>query len=453
MGYASAAGGAVYSLMSRDFAPKHDRLRPMVARMRGIPANFAAAKANLKEPPKEFTALAIRMTKGSIGFFEKTVSAWAKDAAGGDAKLLADFEDANAKVIAAEKDFAAWLENDLQPRSTGKYAIGEANYLAKMKYDEMVEMPLDELLATGEANLAKDYAAFVETAKKIDATKTPKEVMAMISDDHPSAENLIPAVRASLEDARKFLVEKGLVTIPSEVRPHVEETPPFNRSGSFASMNTPGAYETKATEAYYYVTPVEPEWDAKHKEEHLRLYNKSVIAMINVHEVWPGHYLQFLWSKKFPTKTRKLTFCGTNAEGWAHYTEQMMVDEGFGGGDPKIRLAQLSEALLRDCRYVVGVRLHTKGMTVEEGAKVFEEKGFQEPANAYEEARRGAYNPTYLYYTLGKLEIQKLRDEYMKKKGATLRQFHDAFVAQGAAPIPIVRRVLFRSDAESVPTK
>lgn len=224
----------------------------------------------------------------------------------------------------------------------------------------------------------------------------------------------------------------------------VEETPPFARSGSFASMDTPGAYETKATEAFYYVTPVEKDWDLKHREEHLRLYNRYVVSMIDVHEVWPGHYLQFLYAPRFPTKARKLLFCGTNAEGWAHYAEQMTVDEGFGGGDPKIRLAQLQEALLRDCRYVVGVKLHTQGMTVEDGAKVFVEKGFQEPANAYEEARRGAYNPTYLYYTLGKLQIQELRDEYRKSKNATLRQFHDAFVAQGALPIPLVRRLLLR---------
>ena len=176
----------------------------------------------------------------------------------------------------------------------------------------------------------------------------------------------------------------------------------------------------------------------------LKIPTPYVLAMINVHEVWPGHYLQFLYGSRFPTKTRRLIFCGTNAEGWAHYTEQMMVDEGFGGGDPKVRLAQLQEALLRDCRYVVGIKLHTQGMTVEDGAKVFVEKGFQEPANAYEEARRGAYNPTYLYYTLGKLEIQKLRDDYRQAKGASLQQFHDAFVAQGALPIPLVRRILFR---------
>lgn len=446
MSYAGSPGNAIYSLMSRDFAPAHDRLRSAVSRMKGMPAIYVAAKANLKNPPKEFTALAIRMTKGSIGFFEKTAAKWAKEAAGPDTALLAEFDAANAKIVAGAKDFAAWLESDLQPRSKGAYAIGAESFLAKLRYDERVEMPLEQLLARGEANLAKDYAAFVETAKKIDASKTARQVEAMLADEHPTAESLIPSIRDSLEDARKYLVEKRIVTIPSEVRPSVEETPPFNRSGSFASMSTPGAYETKATEAYYYVTPVEAEWDVKHKDEHLRLYNKYVVAMINVHEVWPGHYLQFLYSKRFPTKTRKLVFCGTNAEGWAHYTEQMMVDEGFGGGDPKIRLAQLQEALLRDCRYVVGVRLHTKGMTVEEGAKLFEEKAFQEPANAYEEARRGAYNPTYLYYTLGKLEIQDLRDEYRKTKNASLREFHDAFVSQGAIPIPLLRKVLFRKE-------
>src|SRR6202008_1063683 len=210
-------------------------------------------------------------------------------------------------------------------------------------------------------------------------------------------------------------------------------------------MDTPGAYETKATEAFYYVTPPEKDWDAKHVEEHLKLYNKSVMDIITVHEVFPGHFLQFIYAPQFPTKTRKLLGAASNAEGWAHYGEQMMVEEGFGNRDPKTRLAQLSEALLRDCRWVVGMREHTQGLTVQAGAtNYFTKKCFQQPANAYEEARRGAYNPTYLYYTLGKLMIQDLRDEYMKKKGATLRQFHDAFVQQGAIPIALVREVLFR---------
>jgi hypothetical protein len=442
--YAGLPGGAIDGLIKRDFAPAAERLRLVIARERQVPAVFQAAKANLTRPPREFTDLAIRMAKGSVGFFDGSVATWAKGAAGQDVRLYEDFERANKAAIVAAKGFADWLEADLKPRSDGKYAIGAENFLAKLKYEEMVELPLAEVLAKGEAQLAKDYAAFVETARKIDPTKTPAQVMAGLSEDHPTADDLIPSVRRSIDEARRYLVEKKIVTIPSEVRPRIEETPPYARSGSFASMDTPGPFESKATEAFYYVTPVEKDWDAKHAEEHLRLYNPPVVAMINVHEAYPGHYLQFLYAPRFPTKTRKLVFCGTNAEGWAHYCEQMMVDEGFGNGDPKIRLAQLQEALLRDCRYVVGVKLHTQGMTVEDGAKLFVEKGFQEPANAYEESRRGAYNPTYLYYTFGKLQIQELRDEYKAKKGGDLRAFHDAFVAQGGLPIKVVREILFR---------
>jgi uncharacterized protein (DUF885 family) len=444
MAYAFVPGGAVDGLMKRDFAPAANRLRSAIARMRQVPSLYAAARANVQNPPKEFTDLAIRMTKGSAGFFEGSVAAWAKIAAGSDAALLREFTDANATVVGAAREFAAWLEKDLLPRSRGQYAIGEANFLAKLKYDDMVEMPLADLLAKGEAQLAKDYAAFVETAKKIDPNRTPAQVMKALSDTHPTPDQLIPAVSSSVEGARRFLIERQIVTVPSEVRVRIAETPPYARSGGFASMDTPGPFETRATEAFYYVTPVETEWEARHKEEHLRLFNPWVIAIINVHEAYPGHYLQFLYAPRFPTKTRKLIACGTNAEGWAHYAEQMMVDEGFGGEDPRYRLAQLQEALLRDARYVVGIKLHTAGWTVEQGAKLFEEKAFQEPANAFEESRRGAYNPTYLYYTLGKLEIYELRDEYRRAKKASLREFHDAFVAQGALPIPLVRRILFR---------
>ena len=445
MFYAGLPGGAVDGLIKRDFAPAADRLRTVIAREKGVPAVFEAARANLKTPPKEFTDLAVRMAKGSVGFFEGSVAAWAKTAAGDDAALLKEFDATNAKVVAAAKAFAGWLESDLLPRSTGKYAIGAEHFLAKLKYDELVETTLPDLLAKGEAQLARDYAAFLATARQIDPDKSPAEVMKTLSDDHPTADDLIPSVRRSVDAAKQYVTAKGIVTVPSEVPPKVEETPPYARSGSFASMDTPGPFESKATEAFYYVTPVEKDWTEAHAEEHLRLYNPPVVAMINVHEAYPGHYLQFLYAPKFPTKARKLLFCSSNVEGWAHYCEQMMVDEGFGGSDPKVRLAQLQEALLRDCRYVAGVKLHTAGWTVEEGAKLFVDKGFQEPANAYEEARRGAYNPTYLYYTLGKLMIFDLRAEYLARKpGATLRKFHDAFVAQGGLPVALVREILFR---------
>lgn len=442
MYYAGAPGGAIDVLMKRNFAPAHDRLRSMVARLRGIPAIFDAARANVANPPKEFTDVAILMAKGTGGFLEGSVATWARDAAGSDAALLAEFTTANRAAVAASRAFTTWLETDLLPRSKGSYALGEARYLEKLKYEERVELPLAALLAKGEANLKKDHDAFVATAKQIDAKKSAAQVMAMLGDDHPTADDLIPAVRRSVEAARQFVVDKHIVTIPSEVRPRIEETPPYARGTGFASMDTPGPFETGATEAFYYVEPVEPEWDAKHKDEHLRLFNAPVVGLINVHEAFPGHYVQFLYSPRFPTKTRKLLGSGTNAEGWAHYAEQMMVDQGFGGGDPKVRLAQLSEALLRDCRYVVGIKLHTANMTVEQGAKMFTEQCFQEPSIAYVEARRGTFNPTYLYYTLGKLEIQELAADYMREKHATLQQFHDAFVSQGALPISFVRRIL-----------
>jgi uncharacterized protein (DUF885 family) len=223
------------------------------------------------------------------------------------------------------------------------------------------------------------------------------------------------------------------------------------RTGGFASMDTPGAFETKATEAFYYVTPPEKEWEAKRKTEHMRQFNRTGMDVITIHEAFPGHYLQFLNAKQYPTKVRKIYTCGTNVEGWAHYTEQMIVDEGYGNGDPKVRLAQLNEALLRDCRYIVGIKLHTEGWTVEQGKKFFVEQGYIEPEVAFQESRRGTYNPTYLYYTLGKLQIFKFREDYRKAKGAdfSLQKFHDDFVRQGGIPIKLIRKIMLPGDTGS----
>lgn len=452
MMYVGTPGGAIDGLMKRDFAPKQKRLEAVISRLVEVPKMMASMKANVSNPPKEFTELAIRMASGSVGFYKESVAMWAKDAADGERGLMDWFTKSNNLAIAAMEDAAKWLKADLLPRSKGNYAIGAELFAKKLKYEEMVDTPLDRLLEIGEANLEKDYKVFVETARLINPKKTPAQVMADISNDHPSEADLIPATRRTLTGIRQFLVDKKIIDLPNANFPKVEETPPYARSGSFASMDTPGAYETKATEAFYYVTPPEKEWDAKHKEEHLRLYNKPVMDIITVHEVFPGHFTQFIFANQFPTRTRKLYTSSSNAEGWAHYAEQMMVEEGFGNGDPKLKLAQLSEALLRDCRYVVGIKLHTQGMTVEDGAKVFVEKGFQEPANAYEESRRGAYNPTYLYYTLGKLQVYKLREDYKKAKGTefNLARFHADFVRQGAIPIKLIRRILLGEDGASL---
>lgn len=453
MMYVGLPGSAVDLLMKRNFAPPADRLKSVTARLRGVPAVLNEMRENVVNPPKEFTDIAIRIAGGSVGFFKGSVATWAAGAAGNDSAALRDFTSVNDSVVTAMQGATDWLKTTLLPKSHGKFAIGAKAFADKLRYDEMVDIPLDRLLAIGEANLDKDYKAFVATAQLVAPGKTPAQAMATLETDHPTAENLIPSAKATVEGLRQFLIDKKIVDIPSEVRPIVTETPPYARSGGFASMGAPGAYETKATEAFYYVTPPEKSWDSAHVEQHLRFYNKSVMSIVTTHEVFPGHYLQFLYAPQFPTKTRKLIYSGTNVEGWAHYAEQMMVDEGFGNHDPKIRLAQLSAALLRDCRYVVGIREHTQGMSVQDGAtNYFVKKCFQQPANAYEEARRGAYNPTYLYYTLGKLEILKLRADYQKAKGASysLRGFHDAFVKQGGIPIKMIRRLMVPKDTSAV---
>ncbi|HMI55471.1 MAG TPA: DUF885 domain-containing protein [Gemmatimonadaceae bacterium] len=453
MGYVGLPGNAVDLLMKRDFAAPADRLKSVTARLRGVPAVLTAMRQNIVNPPREFTDLADRIAGGSVGFFKEDVATWAKGAAGSDSSALREFTQVNDSVVASMQSAADWLKGTLMPRSKGKFAIGAKAFADKLRYDEMVDIPLARLLEIGEAQLDKDYKAFVATAQEVAPGKTPAEAMATLEADHPTAANLIPSAKSTVEGLRQFLIDHKIVDIPSAVRPMVTETPPYARSGSFASMDTPGAYETKATEAFYYVTPPEKDWDANHVEEHLRLFNKSVMNIITVHEVFPGHFLQFVYAPQFPTKTRKLLGAASNAEGWAHYGEQMMVEEGFGNNDPKTRLAQLSEALLRDCRWVVGMKEHTEGMSVQAGAtNYFTKKCFQQPANAYEESRRGAYNPTYLYYTLGKLQIYKLRSDYQKARGAnySLREFHDAFVKQGFPPIKMVRRVLLPNDTSSV---
>jgi uncharacterized protein (DUF885 family) len=443
MQYVSMTGGAISGIIKRDFAPAGQRLAALTSRLRQLPFAYRAARSNLKNPPQEFTELAIRMARGAAGYLENDVAAWAKEAAGDDATQLADFTSANTAAIAATRSFAEWLEKDLLPASRGSFAIGAANFSKKLLYDEMVDRPLAEVLAIGEARLEKDHQDFVETARLIDPAKTAAEVMKSLSEEHPAAQDLIPSVARSVEAARQFVVDHDLVTMPSELRVTVEETPPYARNGSFASMSTAGPYETTATESFYYVTPVDPAWDAEHQEQHLRHYNKYVVAMTNAHEAYPGHYVQRLFQQRLNSKVRKLVGAASNSEGWAHYAEQVMLEQGFGGGDPKYHLAQLQAALARDCRYVAGIKLHTEGWTIDRAAKeLFVDKCFQEPANGLAEARRGAYNPTYLYYTLGKIEIQQLRDEYLQKTGGSLKQFHDAFLSKGRLPIPLVKRLL-----------
>jgi Bacterial protein of unknown function (DUF885) len=445
--YSSTASNAVFVIMSRTFAPPADRLRSVIARERQMPKMFENARVNLKNPPRIYTQVAIEQLPGIISFFQKDVPlafSGVKDAA-----LLAQFHETNASVIRELERYEAFLKNDVLARSKGDFRLGAENYRKKLLYDEMVDMPLDKLLQIGYTNLRQNQELFRETAQKINPAKTPQEILTAAEKDHPTAAGLLPAFRDTLGGLRAYIVKHKIVTIPASVPPIVEETPAFMRALTSASMDTPGPYEKVAKEAFFNVTPPEKDWTPARVEDLLESFNRGVIASTSIHETYPGHYVQFLWVQSAPSKVRKLLGANSNSEGWAHYCEQMMIDEGYGGGDLKLRLGQLQDALLRNARFVAGIEMHTGKMTFDQAVEFFVKEGMQTRNTAEQEAKRGASDPTYLYYTLGKLEIMKLREDYKAMRGSqySLQEFHDRFLSQGFPPVKIVRRAMLGNDS------
>jgi uncharacterized protein (DUF885 family) len=446
--YSSAVTSSIFSLIKRNFAPLEVRLRSVIEREKQIERALDQARTVLQNPPKIYTDIAIEQMPGNIDFFQDTLPAAFTDVK--DTSLVTEFIRTNESAIAALTNYQQWLQKDLLPRSQGTFAIGAENYRLKLLYDEMVDTPLPRLLQIGYDQLHKDQAAFVEAARKIDPHKTPEDVLKELEKDHPAADNLLSAAQLQLDGLRQFLIDKKIITVPGGAQARVAETPSFQRATTFASMDTPGAYETKATEAYYFVTLPDRTWSKEKQAEYLEGYNYPLLSNVSVHEVWPGHYTQFLWLKNNSdlSKVRKLTGAGSNAEGWAHYAETMVLDEGLYNGDPRYRMAQLVDALLRDCRYIVGIRMHTEGMTMDQAREFFVKEGHQVPVVGEMETKRGTGDPTYLMYTLGKLEILKLREDYQRKMDRvfSLQDFHDRFIKAGNPPIKIVRRELMGKD-------
>ena len=430
---------ALFLLVQRDFAPPDVRLKSLIARERRVPEILQSARTNLSNPPPVYTKIATLQVASEVHFLRDDLPRAIAGAR--DATLKAEFVQVNQRAIEEYEKFLDYLRSDLASRSKGSFAIGAENYRKKLLYEEMVDLPLGRLLRIGEKALRQTQDHFRAIAALIDSGKPPAAVMAQLSQDHPDAGGLMEETQAGLEDLRRFVTSHRIVTIPSPENPRVVETPPFMRVLTFASMDSPGAFEETSTEAFYNVTLPERDWGEAQKEQHLRAFSRSGIRVTSIHEVFPGHYTQFLWVKRAPTKVRKLLGSGTNAEGWAHYAEQMMLEEGYGEGDPKLLLSQLHEALLRLCRYIVGIRMHTRGMSLEEGITFFEREGYQERVNAEREAMRGTSDPTYLVYTLGKLQLLKLREDYRKKVGDqfNLKEFHDRFLGFGYPPIKLIR--------------
>jgi uncharacterized protein (DUF885 family) len=440
--YSGSITNAAYVVMKRDYAPASDRLRALIARERKMPATLVEARTNLENPPKIYTQIAIEQIDGNINFFKSDVPAAFKSVT--DTTLLAEFRVSNAAVIAALTEYKAFLQHDLLAKSTGSYAYGADTYARALAANEMIDLPLDRLLQIAEADREKNEDAFQSVAKQIDPGKTADAVLASLQADHPPAGKLLATTQAALDSLRQFIVDHRIITIPPSDPARVKETPPFMRSTTSASMDIPGPFEPKKLEAFYNMTLPDPRWPRAEQAEFMRQWYQAAIVNVSVHEVYPGHYVQFLYAPQFPSDVRKVYGANTNAEGWAHYCEQMMLDEGFHANEPKYRLAQLQDALLRDVRFIVGIKLHTQGMTVEEATKLFETQGHQPHPIAVSEAKRGTADALYGYYTMGKLAILKLRDDYKAKVGAayTLQGFHDAFIRIGPLPIPLIRKTM-----------
>ncbi|MDQ3313318.1 MAG: DUF885 domain-containing protein, partial [Verrucomicrobiota bacterium] len=460
MTYAQALDVNVY--LKRNFAPLEDRVRSIIAIENQTPNIVIAAKTNLAPVlPQPYVELAIQIARGAADFLKKDLVEALKDLK--DEKLVGAFAMSNRKASLALIDYANWLEKEKLPTASASWTLGEERYRRLLAEGELVDMPSSELLEMGMAELKREQEAFAAAAKIIDPNRSPVDVFKEVQKDHPTAESLLSDTTKNLEAIRQFLIARDLISMPSKVRADVKETPRYARATSFASMDTPGPFEKKGTEAYYYVTPVEKEWPPLQQEEWLTAFNFYTTDVVSIHEVYPGHYTQFLHlNGSDASKASKIFNSYAFVEGWAHYTEKMMLDEGFGSVQKaaptpeetvraaKYRLAQSDEALLRLCRLCVSIKMHTQGMSIDDATKFFRENCYYEEKPSRSEAMRGTYDPGYLNYTLGKLQILKLREDYKAQEGDkfSLKKFHDEMLDHGMPAIRLLREIMLRDKAK-----
>jgi uncharacterized protein (DUF885 family) len=449
--YSAGIANSVYVLINRKFAPAKDRLRSVIQRESKMPATLKVARQNLTDAPKIYTQIAIQQLPGIISFFQKDVPAAFGEVT--DAGLKKEFAKTNEQVVLALKGYQGWLQKTLLSDSKGDFRIGAENFAKKLLYEDMVDTPLDQLLKIGMDDLQKNQAELRKVANEIDPKKKPTELMRELGAMHPEPGQLLATFSGTFDGLIAFLQKRKIITIPPGGKPIVQQTPPFERATTTASMDTPGPFEKVARESYFNVTLPEAGDTAEQVASLMAAFNVGTIVSTATHETYPGHYMQYLWTPQAPTKLRKVFYANTNAEGWAHYCEQMMLEEGYGqpGVGAKntlesayIHLGQLQDALLRDARFVVGIQMHTGKMSFAQAKEFFVKEGYQSAKIAEIEAKRGTADPTYLYYTLGKLQILKLREDYKKKMGAdfSLLKFHDEFMSQGEPPIAVVRQAM-----------
>ncbi|CAN5864299.1 DUF885 domain-containing protein [soil metagenome] len=446
MSYSGAIDLASYII--RDYAPAFTRAAAVIKLCNGLPAYLAQARINLTLPmPRPWIDTALLQTRGLLEFADQDV----RQTFGTITVPLAnqaEIDPALDTCKSALGEHVAWLEKQ-QPQGTQSFRLGTPKFLKMLADTQGIELDLGRLQAIAEADLRRNLAAIDEAAKAIDPTKSTAEVVALMANDRAAPSEVLALATTQTKQLRQFILDNQLVSIPGTEDAIVKESPPFQRWNS-AFMDGPGVFETTPLPSYYYISPPDPKWPAA--EQAAYVPPRADLLFITIHEVYPGHYLHHLHIKANPSKILQAFRTYSTSEGWAHYTEEMMFEAGIGGQTPQLRIGMLKEALLRNVRFVVTLGLHTGTLTVEDATKLFAEKGFVDAGNARQQAVRGTFDPMYLAYTLGKLMIRNLRADWMKlHPGATLREFHDAFLSHGSAPIPVIRRAMLGPSATGSP--
>jgi len=444
--YAELMSTSLASQALFPYAPLEERARRVLSKLRQVPRLLAAARENVRDTAGLLVKIGLETFRGALRFVEHDLPRAFADL--DDLHLLGDLADASAEAAAALGHYIAYLEDELGPRSRGSFRLGRERFEEKLRLEEGVTLGCDRLLEIAERELRATQERFRREAARLDSGD-PVAVWRRLKAEHPAPGQIVAAARRQVEELREFLVGQGLVSVPDGGPIVVAETPPFYR-WTFASMWAPGPFEPRPLQAYYYVTDVDASWPPGRQEEHLRDFNYGALWSISMHEVYPGHYLHYQHLRRVPSKARKsmLLASASFVEGWAHYAEQLVVDAGFRRDDPAVRLGQIAESLIRLCRVVVGIRLHAEDLSVEQGVRLFREEAYLEEGNARREAERGAFDPGYVVYSLGKLMLLKLREDYRARQGGrfSLRAFHDALLANGHMPFNLHRRQMLGDD-------
>ena len=428
----------VSNYILRDYAPRGERVDALTAALSKIPGYLESLQSGLAtDVGTPVIEASIEAYEGMRSFYDTDLAEHVKGLVEGTA--FSRFDEARMAASRAMESFVAHLQTLLET-SPPDFAIGATNFRWMIEHGEMVDLSIDRLESIGEQDLHRNLIHLRKLATDISPEGDVVSLLQETKKNHPAASMLTAETRGTLDDIRQFVGESNLVSIPSSVPCIVKETPAFMR-WAFAAMDLPGTFETTADEAYYYVTPADASWTESQKDEWLTSFNYPLLKNVSVHEAYPGHYVHHLHSKNAASKLSLVFGAYSFWEGWAHYTEEMMIEQGFGGADQRVQAMQLMEALLRNCRFLCAIRMHTKGMSLEEAKRFFIEHAYLEPLPAEREALRGTFDPMYLNYTLGKLQIMKLREDYRARVGESfsLKEFHDKVLSFGAPPIPLVR--------------